>query len=337
MHSEGPVAVQRTEYLKEMIVSAEGFYNRTKSAFPIINSGLSRFEYYMTPVTKAIKKYSSPVIEKIDVKFSQIIEVSSKTYKDAKITYEEKKKLYKSGMKAWVSDHRNFSEFLDKLKSFYSYDWKDSIEEYALDFYTKSLNYKKPSQMLKFAADLLSEGSDIFCGNLILAWKKVDNVSEYFNKLQELMGDGWKESFKENARIFLSISKLKDRILLDGGLVRDWKNQAKNAAETTSLILLVGVDEFYMLTASIFSNEYLEFIQSGALASRQLVMDLVDRAKKTAETTSFVLFAGADQIHSWSTSTLSKGYLVLYNNIYQHIPFKSYIEVIYTNGLRKEE
>ena len=145
---------------------------------------------------------------------------------------------------------------MDKVKEFYAYPWQDSFEAYLKQFYNKSLNYKQPREMLKLAADILSEGSDFLYGNLVIAWKKVGkiSISGFTTKLKELMGDKWTEKLQEKGSIFLSISKIKKRLMIGRGLVNDWSNQAKDAAINTSSLLLAGGDELYFWSLSTFKN-----------------------------------------------------------------------------------
>ena len=243
------------KYLENMMKSAGKWYNYTKNTYPMIESGLSYMEPLLNPVSNAISKYAEPVIVTIDAQVYNMMQ----NIETAKLSFDEKKKLCKAAIKAWTEDHKNFSEFLDSIKRSYTDVWKDYFEEYALVFYNKSLNYKKKSgQMLRLAADILSEGSDNFRGSMYMAWKKVGRFSpsEYFTSLKELMGEKWNEGLLENARIFASISKLQKKLFANKSFVSDWKNKSRATAEATTHIILAGADELYFWSISTFNSNY---------------------------------------------------------------------------------
>ncbi|OMJ78637.1 hypothetical protein SteCoe_21514 [Stentor coeruleus] len=264
MSSEDSVAVDHPQYFKSLFSVAGAWYTKTKISHPKLSCGFTLVEPLINPVANALTYYAEPVLTKIDTGVSHIIQVSAGKLESVELTFSERKAFYKASMKAWVSqNHKNFSEFLESLKSNYPSNWKECIEVYALDFYNKSLNYKKPGEMINFAADLLSEGSDNIRGSLQNAWKttrkawkktKLLKITEYYTKLRELVGDLWSDKVKENGEIFLSLSKLKEKIVSNSTFSNDWKAQAKNVAENTSILLLAGADELYFWSKSTFDK-----------------------------------------------------------------------------------
>lgn len=266
MSSSEIVVIEKPQYFKDFMSTAGAWYTKTKTNNWVLSRGFTMVEPLINPVANALTYYAEPVFTTFDTKVSQMIHVSAEKLEEVELTFNEKKAFYKASMKAWVShNHKNFSEFLESLKSHYPSKWRESIESYALDFYNKSLNYKKPSEMLTLAADLLSEGSDNLRGNMQSAWKstkkawkktKIIKVPEYFTKLREQVGDLWSEKVKENATIFVSLSKLKEKILLNSSLSENWKSQARGIAESTSIIILAGADELYFWSRATFDKNY---------------------------------------------------------------------------------
>lgn len=266
MSSEDSLAVVQPQYFKSLFSVAGAWYTKTKTMHPKLSCGFTMVEPLINPVANALTYYAEPVLTKIDTGVSHIIQVSAGKLESVELTFSERKAFYKTSMKAWVSqNHKNFSEFLESLKSNYPSNWKECIEGYALDFYSKSLSYKKPGEMINFAADLLSEGSDNIRGSLQNAWKttrkawkktKLLKITEYYAKLRELAGDLWSDKVKENGEIFLSLSKLKEKIVANSTFSNDWKNKAKNVAENTSILLLAGADELYFWSKSTFDKNY---------------------------------------------------------------------------------
>jgi hypothetical protein len=289
MSSEVIVSVENPKYFKGLFSLAGALYSKTKSSHPMINSGFTMVEPFINPVANALTYYAEPVLTKIDTGVSHIIQVSSKKFENAELTFTERKAFYKASMKAWTSqNHKNFSEFLESLKSFYPSNWTDSIEDYALDFYSKSLDYKKPGQMLSLAADLLGEGSDNIKGTLHTVWKstkqacketKIVKFTEYLTNLKEQFGDMWSDKLKENGEIFLSLSKLKGKIVDKSKFSENWKAKAKGVAENTSILILAGADELYFWSKEKFDNNYPMIYKSlsVALPIKIAVMDLYNR------------------------------------------------------------
>ncbi|OMJ72313.1 hypothetical protein SteCoe_29283 [Stentor coeruleus] len=266
MSSEVIISIENPKYFKGLFSLAGALYTKTKSSHSMINSGFAIVEPFINPVANALVYYTEPALTKIDISVSSIIQISSKKIESAELTFNERKAFYKASMKAWTSqNHKNFSEFLESLKSFYPSNWTDSIEDYALDFYSKSLDYKKPSQMLSLASDLLGEGSDNIKGIFHTAWKntkqawkdtKIVNFTEYLPNVKEQVGDMWNDKLKENAEIFLSLSKLKGKIIDKSNFSEDWKLKAKGVAENTSILILAGADELYFWSKEKFDNSY---------------------------------------------------------------------------------
>ncbi|OMJ95214.1 hypothetical protein SteCoe_1420 [Stentor coeruleus] len=266
MSSSEIVTIDKPQYFKDFMSIAGAWYTKAKTNHPTIGSGFNMVEPFINPVANAFTYYAEPVFTKIDTRVSKIIRISAEKLEEVDLTFNEKKAFYKASMRAWIShNHKNFSEFLESLKSYYPSKWKESIETYALDFYNKSLNYKKPSEMLSLAADLLSEGSDNLRGSMQNVWKstkkawkknKIIKVSEHFTKLKEQVGDLWSDKIKENATIFLSLLKLKEKILLNSSLSENWKSQASSIAESTSILILAGADELYFWSRATFDKNY---------------------------------------------------------------------------------
>ncbi|OMJ76254.1 hypothetical protein SteCoe_24435 [Stentor coeruleus] len=266
MSSEDSVSVDHPQYFKNLFLVAGAWYTKTKTSHPKLSCGFTMVEPLINPVANALTYYAEPVLTKIDTGVSHIIQVSAGKLESVELTFSERKAFYKASMNTWVlQNHKNFSEFLESLKSNYPNNWKECIEGYALDFYNKSLNYKKPGEMINLAADLLSEGSDNIRGSLKNAWKttrkawkktKLLKITEYYNKLKELVGDLWSDKVKENGEIFLSLSKLKEKIIINSTFSNDWKAKAINAADKTSILLLAGADELYFWSKSTFDKNY---------------------------------------------------------------------------------
>ena len=251
--------------MKNIISKAGDWYALTKHTYPLLESGLSKVEPLMNPVTKVLNRYALPMLDEIDTRVSTRVSTlmlkGSQGLEYVELTFAEKKDLVKAAMKAWTEDHKNFSDYLNSVKGFYTYPWRENLNEHVLSFYTKSLNYRRPREMLRLAADMLSEGNDFVRGNMYLAWKQAGKfrVSEYLTNLHALMGAMWNQRISENAQIFVTILKLKNRMLVNKGLVQDWRVKAREAADQTSMIILAGADELYFWSRETFYMNYPKF------------------------------------------------------------------------------
>lgn len=258
MLSEEQKTSEKPQYLKDMMIRAGNWYQFTKTTYPRLASGLSKVEPLMTPVHQALTKYALPMLDHLEAPVSTLVLKGSQGLDYVELTFAEKKDLVKAATKAWTQDHKNFSDYLEAVKGFYRSPWRENLNGHVVNFYEKSLNYQKPREMMRLAADMLSEGNDLVRGNMYLAWKQAGkfSVSEYLTSLRGMMGAMWDQRISENANIFAEISKLKNSLMLNKGLVQDWRIKAREAADQTSMVIFAGADELYFWTRETFYHNY---------------------------------------------------------------------------------
>ena len=142
---------------------------------------------------------------------------------------------------------------MEALKSQLHSKWSDSYEKLAAEFYYKSLNYN-PQKALKLLADILSQGSESF--KSALESSKKSGFRHFLVQLRENLGDKWNESYAEAGKVYKSIWKAKDKLLLEHNFTQDWRSKARKSAEMATVIIFAGADELYIWSLNNLTQSY---------------------------------------------------------------------------------
>ena len=238
---------KENQHLMHLAEKAHKFYNSSKQKYPLLNSSLSSVEPLFTPITSRLQTYGTPVVKELDSQLDTWIQRGQHKLETQKLSLKEKKEFYKAAIQAWMQNHKEFGSFLEKVKEYYSYPWTDTLKDYSQWFYTRSLSYKDPKEMLNLAADLLSEGCDNLCAALFLSW---DNLSSFDYKsfaksVKSYLGQTWDSKVKEKTKIFYSLTKMRQELEKTKGLAKNWLVQVQETADRTSVLIFATADELY--------------------------------------------------------------------------------------------
>ena len=232
--------------LSSLILLTKGVYSRVKHSHTLVESSCSKFEpFFYSAAAKLTSARSSA---------GTIISASVSNCISVKVSLSEKKELYRASLLAWLSARpKNLSDFMEALKSQLHSKWSDSYEKLAAEFYYKSLNYN-PQKALKLLADILSQGSESF--KSALESSKKSGFRHFLVQLRENLGDKWNESYAEAGKVYKSIWKAKDKLLLEHNFTQDWRSKARKSAEMATVIIFAGADELYIWSLNNLTQSY---------------------------------------------------------------------------------
>jgi hypothetical protein len=245
MSSNEPSLVLNSSRLDTLLRLTKGVYTRVKHSHSLIETSCSRFEPIFSSAASRLTTAGQSA--------SLMLTSSVSTCLQVKVSLSEKKELYKASVLAWFqSKPKNLSDFLSALKKL-SPKWSDSYEKLAEEFYYKSLQYH-PRKALKLLADILSDGSETFKSALTSA--KKSGISSFLTNLKENLGDKWNESFAEAGKVYKSLWKAKEKLILDQSFTQDWRSKARKSAEMATVLIFTGADELYFWSIKNVSESY---------------------------------------------------------------------------------
>jgi hypothetical protein len=253
---------ENPHYMKDAFALAGRFYKSVKHSNTYLDSTFTTFEPLFSGVLGYVTKYSEPSFTTVDSKVSLIIDNCSDTLGELKLSFIARKDLYKAAMETWATGkYADASEFAEAVQEKHKHVWTDLIEAHIKQLYRLSLSYKKPGEMLRLAADVLSEGSDSVRNSLMKAWKATQNFQfrSFYAELKALVGEKWNDSMFEKAKIFVSISKLREKL---AGRGLDLKKKAQQSAEFGTLLVLAGADEVYFWGRATFDARFPKVIHT---------------------------------------------------------------------------
>lgn len=165
--SDKDSTVTRGHYIQNILKNANLWYTKTKNKYPRLESGIDRFYPAIQPISTIITGYGEPIIDRIDSTVDSVIKRGQAALKKESLTFKEQKEFYKAIVKTWMQDHESFESFNSLMKRNYSYVWSQKIDAQTVWFWTRSLAYNKPVEVLNLVTDILSDGCDSLCRGLV--------------------------------------------------------------------------------------------------------------------------------------------------------------------------
>lgn len=241
-----PSDTEHPSHLSHLISLTQSFYSNLKHSHTFLNSTCLKFEPLICSAAAKLTSLNSST--------NKILSSTISNYKSIQFSLSNKKKLYKASISAWLSTRpKSLNDFIEAVKSKLHLKWLDSYDKLVTEFYYKSLNYH-PQKVLKLLADILSQGSESLKSALESSRKS--GFRDFLAKLKETLADKWIESYSEAGRIYKSIWKAKEKLLLEHEFSQDWRDKARKSAEIATLIIFTGVDELYIWSLNNLTQSY---------------------------------------------------------------------------------